>query len=342
MARLAPWPKLGRELVAATLQLDRTTASPPLYREVSSAIERLALTTRLGDERALPTETGLMEQFAVRRGTFWKTTEELAREGILRIEPGKGTFVDQAKKIRLLVWEKLLKVAKPDSRFDLDLSRFVPDFTEREKCDEQLCELPGYRGSQTIFIAPDNSLEAFRVQALKDGKSIIVPTYGMRRGFVLLEGMRISSHDRLLAATLDGMERFGRYTTLNDLRNIESVGLVVTGAVAVTKLGLHFGAGDGYFDLEWALLRHCELVTSKTPIAVSVHDCQVIDAQIRPAAHDAVVDIIVTPTKTRICTPSLPKPDGILWNEIRVGSWSSSPYVDELVREKQSRRFSNK
>ncbi|MCW2526278.1 MAG: 5-formyltetrahydrofolate cyclo-ligase family protein [Pseudonocardiales bacterium] len=317
------------------LRLRRSSDSAPLYRQVCDGIEAMAMAAPLGDETPLPPEGSLLTRFGVSRGTLRRATDELARQGLLRIEPGRGTFVDQATKVRWLVWSRLLEVARPDSRFDLDLSRFVPDFDGREHCDDRLTALAEHRAAATIFIAPDNSLETYRKLSLADGKRLIVPTFGMRRGFVLLDGRRIAAGDRAYASTLDGMERIGQVLSLEELREVGPIGLVVTGAVAVTGQGLHFGGGDGYFDLEWGLLRHFGLVTARTTVAASVHSCQVLDAMIRPVAHDAVVDVIITPEQTRICTPSLPKPDGIFWDEIRTSLDQAGPYVQGLLNERQ-------
>lgn len=285
----------------------------------------------LGDDRALPTESQLMARFGVSRGTLRRATDELAREGLLRIQPGRGTFINHAAKVRRMVWARLSDVARPDSRFDLDLSRFVPDFDARERCDERLVALDAFGSAETVFVAPDNSLEGFRLRTLAAGKRLLVPTYAMRRGFVLLEGARIPEDSHELAATLDGMERHGQVLSLDQLRALGTVDLVVTGAVAVTAQGLHFGAGDGHFDLEWALLRHCGLVTAQTPVVASVHGCQVLDAPVRPGPHDAVVDMIVTPDGTKSCPSGLPKPDGIFWSELAAESRLAGPYVRELL-----------
>ena len=314
----------------------RRASATPLYRQVCDAIESLAMAAPLGDESPLPPESELMAQLGVSRGTLRRATDELARQGLLQIQSGRGTFVDQAAKVRLLVWERLAVVARPDSRFDLDLSRFVPDFEGREGCDERLLALDAVTHARTIFVAPDNSLEAFRAQALAEGKRLLVPTYGTKRGFVLLEGGQIDATHVELAATLDGMERHGRILSLDDLRALGSVDLVLTGAVAVTTQGVHFGSGDGNLDLEWALLRHLGLVTAQTPLVVSVHDCQVLEAHVRPGPHDAVVDVIVTPTRVLNCAPALPKPDGIFWREIRGQAASSNPYVRELLARQQA------
>lgn len=307
----------------------------PLYRQVCDSVEALAMGAPLGDESPLPPESQLMAVFGVSRGTLRRAVDELVREGLLRVEPGRGTYVVQSTKVRWLVWDHLVEVARPDSRFDLDVSRFVPDFDGRERCDAQVQALPDYAAARTVFVAPDNSLESLREEALADGKQILVPTYGMRRGFVLIDGADLDPADRRLAATLDGMERCGRELTLPDLRALEPVGLVVTGAVAVTRRGLHFGGGDGFFDLEWGLLRHCGLATPHTTVVAVVHSCQIVDADIRPVPHDAVVDLIVTPEATALASPPLPKPDGLFWDEIRAGVDRSRAYVSELLAELQ-------
>ena len=312
----------------------RDGGSPPLYRQVCDQVEALAMAAELGDERPLPPEGQLIARFGVSRGTLRRATDELARQGLLRIEPGRGTFVVQATKVRWLVWDRLLDVAKPDSRFDLDLSRFVPDFEGRARCDERIRQLPAYKTAGTVFLAPDNSLEMMRRYALADGKRIIVPSYGLRRGLILLDAAALDAADRRLAATLDGMEQLGRRLSLAEVRDLGAVDLVLSGAVAVTRRGLHFGGGDGFFDLEWGLLRHCGLVTSRTPVVVVVHDCQVLDADIRPGPHDAVADMVVTPDGILTCSPPLAKPDGIFWDEIR-STWADSDitYVRDLIAE---------
>lgn len=309
----------------------RATAAQPLYRQVFDGLEALAMGMPLGDSTPLPPEAQLAARFGVSRGTLRRAVDELVREGLLVIEPGRGTFVVQSTKVRWTVWDRLLEVAVPDSRFDRDISRFVPDFEGREHADEALWALPEYAASKTVFLAPDNSLESARQRALDDGKRIVVPTFGMRRGFILLDGATLPSGRHDLAATLDGMERLGTRVDLEGLRALHTVDLIVTGAVAVTRRGLHFGGGDGYFDLEWALMRHCGLTTSRTLVAVVAHDCQVLDADMRPGRHDAVADIVLTPTQVVRCSPPLPKPEGIIWEEIRT-MWNDDISVVRELR----------
>jgi 5-formyltetrahydrofolate cyclo-ligase len=224
----------------------------------------------------------------------------------------------------------LAEVAKPDSRFHLDFASFIPDFEGSDRCVAAIRDLAQYRASHTIVVMPDNNLESFRECALADRKRLLVCTYSMARGFVLLDGAQVGSRDRSLAATLDGMERFGRRLSLWDLRSMGRVDLLVTGAAAVSREGVHFGKGHGYLDIEWGLLREIGLVSQDTPVVVSVHDCQVVDERIPHAAYDVTVDVIVTPQGVIRCRP-LPKPPGIFWDRLPREFAETRPYFAELV-----------
>ena len=320
-------------------RLSRLGTGVPLYREVYDSLEELVMSVPLGDEAPLAPESQLMATFGVSRGTLRRALDELVRQDLLRVEPGRGTFVVQSTKVRWLVWDRLVEVARPDSRFDMDVSHFVPDFEGRERCDAQVQALPDYAQAEIVFIAPDNSLEALRLDALRKGKRVVVPTFGLRRGLLLLDGARMDTADMPLAATLDGMERFAAVLTLDDLRRLDPVGVVLTGAVAVTRQGLHFGGGDGYFDLEWALLRHCGLASPTTAVIAVVHSCQLLDVDVRPGPHDAVADLIVTPEGAVEPVTALPKPDGLRWEEFRSGTGYSTAYISDLLSEMASTKL---
>jgi DNA-binding transcriptional regulator YhcF (GntR family) len=224
-------------------------SSGPLYERVRHVLERMALSRPLDDDTPLPPEPRLMEEFGVSRGTLRRAVEELTRDGLLSAEQGRGTYVNHEERVRRVVWQRLETVARPDSRFDLDLRRFVPDFADRERAEAAVVELEAWSASGTIFIAPDNSLEHLRELALEAGKRVLVPTFGLRRGFVLLDGGILDPGERALAATLDGMERFGRRFGPADVRSVQRVDAVVTGATAITVDGRHIGGGQRYLAL---------------------------------------------------------------------------------------------
>ena len=249
---------------------------------------------------------------------------------MLRAEVGRGTFVDTRAQVRRIMCERLVEVGRPDSRFDFDITQFVPDFEGRDRCDGLVRGLDVYRDARTVFIAPDNSLEVLRRFALDDGKAVIVPTYGMRRGMVLLRPDAIAPEDRRLAATLDGMEALGHRLTLDEFAASGPVDLIVTGAVAMTRAGAHVGGGQAYFDLNWAILAELDLVVPVTTVVCVVHDCQVIDADLVPGPLDVTVDVLVTPSGVHATRRSWPRPDGIAWDRLDPDLLDQLDYFEAL------------
>lgn len=297
-------------------------SSAPLYERVRHAIEQMVLARPLADSSPLPPEAQLMARFGVSRGTLRRAVEELTRDGLLVAEQGRGTFVDQEARVRRVVWARLERVAQPDSRFDLDLNAFVPDFADRERADATITELAMWHDASTVFLAPDNSLEALRVAAITSGKRVLVPTYGFRRGFVLVDGSHVDPLDQRLAGTLDGMERFGRRVGPAELRRLGRVDLVITGATAVTTDGRHIGGGQRFLALELGMLSELGVLPSATQLVAVVHDCQIVDEPIT-ADVDCHLDLVVTPTRSISCPGPRPRPrPGALGHDIPTNSVS--------------------
>ncbi|MFZ4639111.1 MAG: 5-formyltetrahydrofolate cyclo-ligase [Nodosilinea sp.] len=135
-------------------------------------------------------------------------------------------------------------------------------------------------------------MTALREQALRDGKTLVVSTYGIYRGFVLLEPEGISPAEMPLASWLDGMEIYGRPITLAEIALRGQFDALVTGASAVSLEGLRFGKGHGFFDLEWGMFSATGAVVESTPIAAFVHDVQVVETPLTPGRTDVAVDWI--------------------------------------------------
>lgn len=280
---------------AADLGVD-FLADAPLYEQVRDSLTRLVLERTLSDSTPLPTEPNLMELFGVSRGTLRRAIEDLVRDGLLSAEQGRGTFVIQEERVRRVVWQRLSEVAKPDSRFNMDLRNFVPDFAGSTAAHKRVAKRSEWARAKVIFCAPDNSIEQLRLAALTAGKKILVPTYGLSRGFIFLDGSKLAASDKQLAATLDGMEKFGSRLGPGDLRKVGKIDLVITGATAVTLDGRHIGGGQRYLALEWMMMRELGVVDPSTPVIAIVHDCQVVDEMVE-AEPDCLLGIICTNTQ---------------------------------------------
>ena len=65
-----------------------------------------------------------------------------------------------------------------------DLANGPPLFPERGRAAERLRRLPEYRKARTMAVMPDSVLLQARINALNDGKDIIVATPGLKQGLV--------------------------------------------------------------------------------------------------------------------------------------------------------------
>ena len=75
-----------------SLQLD-PKSRVPLFRQIVDQISRMVREGALPEGGRLPSERELSEELHLARGTVKKAYEELAREGILEVRRGQGTFV---------------------------------------------------------------------------------------------------------------------------------------------------------------------------------------------------------------------------------------------------------
>ena len=331
--------------------VDRESPIPAHYQIAVDLHQRISEGEwRAGDK--IPPEVELAKRYQVSRMTLRKALGQLADEGILERKPGNGTFVNlgyldfmdfsyqkqlrsvleegEKNQLREQVWAELRKVARPDSRFHWDFKEFVPDFQGSQRCTDAILKTPFYRQAQTLFIAPDNSLQSLRQQVLQDGKTLLAATYAIKRGFHLLIPGSVPPEDAPWAASLDGMEEFGRSVSLQEIRALGRVDLMITGISLVTEKGTRWGKGHGYFDLEWAMFREIGVVDEGTPIIAVGHDCQVISTDLQPSAVDTVADLVVTPSRVITVEKTYPKPEGIIWDYITPDLREQIPPLEEL------------
>jgi len=151
---------------------------------------------------------------------------------------------------------------------------------------------------------------------------VLVTSYGIRRGFWLLDPKEITEEKWEMAALLDGMERLGRHVTLENIKYMcknQRIPLMVTGTGAINHKGLRFGKGHGYFDLEWAILHTIGVVDQSTKTIAVVHECQVLDDELRGEEWDTGCDFVVTNERVigvdGACKPIC----GVLWDRLEDG-----------------------
>lgn len=102
---------------------------------------------------------------------------------------------------------------------------------------------------------------------------------------------------------------------------------IVAGSVAVTRDGKRCGKGEGYSDIEYAILR--ELGHPAVPVATTVHPLQVVRGMPRDP-NDLPLKLIVTPREViEVETPPEP-PRGIDWSILDEKALSEMPILAEL------------
>ena len=239
--------------------------------------------------------------------------------------------MSRAKVIRQQIWEKLRPVAKPDSRFHLDFANVIPDFLGSEQAIDRLVSQPLYHEAGYAFVAPDNGLAQLRRRMLDDGKTLVVSTYGIHRGFVLLEPAGIAPEHTEFASWLDGLEHFGRPISLAELATRGRFDFMATGASAVSVNGVRFGKGHGFFDLEWGMFTDLAVADERTPVIAVVHDVQVVEENLEPSETDILVDAVATPTRY-FNVKRGGRPKGIKWNLLEPGQLIATPPLQELQR----------
>jgi 5-formyltetrahydrofolate cyclo-ligase len=226
--------------------------------------------------------------------------------------------------IRERVWGDL--EAAGVARFPFPPHGRIPNYEGADSAAERLAERSGFAAAETVKCNPDAPQRPVRRAALAAGKTVYVavPRLAEPACFLELDPDRIDDVDD--ATTISGADEYGEARRPDDLPEVD---LIVAGSVAVTEDGRRIGKGEGYSDLEFALLREFDRVDDDTPLATTVHERQVVDEAPPAAAHDVPLDLIVTPE--RVLRPeATPKPAGIDWDALDEERIAEIPILQEL------------
>jgi 5-formyltetrahydrofolate cyclo-ligase len=185
-----------------------------------------------------------------------------------------------------------------------------------------------------VKVNPDAPQRPVRFRALRDGKLLLVPSPRLREGFVRVDPSRLRANQLYEASSISGAFRLGEMISLDDLPRID---LLVVGSVAVSADGDRVGKGEGYAELEFAVLRTLGRVLEDVPIATTIHDRQLVDA-IPREAFDLTLDLICTPTRTFRTHDRGGRPPGVLWEHLPSERLAEMPILQELRARLQTSR----
>ncbi len=207
----------------------------------------------------------------------------------------------------------------------------VPNFLGADRAAQLLCELPMWKRAKVIKINADAPQLSIRRAALRDGKIVYmaIPRLRSERCFVELDPEKLGPKV-VRVASIKGAMQFGRLMPPQEMRPVD---LIICGSVAVTRQGARLGRGDGYCDLEYALLRTEGKIREYTPILTTVHPVQIIEERLPMRGHDIPVDFLITPDQV-IAAPSLhPRPRGVIWEILHEERILSIPLLRKGRRE---------
>jgi 5-formyltetrahydrofolate cyclo-ligase len=231
---------------------------------------------------------------------------------------------EEKQAVRLAIWQRL--DAEGISTFPRPVRGRIPNVKGADAAAERLAHTPEWQAARAVKVNPDAPQRPVRFRALKAGKTLLMPTPRLRDNFVLVDPGRIPERRWFEASSIKGAFELG---TLTDLHDLPPIDLLVFGSVAVSPAGDRVGKGEGYAELEFAVLRQTGRVPDNVPIATTVHDAQVVDA-IPRQAFDVTLDLICTPTRTLRPTRRVPRPPGVLWDHLSEERLREMPVLQAL------------
>uniref|UniRef100_A0A8B9VFQ9 Methenyltetrahydrofolate synthase domain-containing protein n=1 Tax=Anas zonorhyncha TaxID=75864 RepID=A0A8B9VFQ9_9AVES len=198
-------------------------------------------------------------------------------------------------------------------------------------------ELDAFSRASVIKVDPDKPLEGVRLAALQARKTLLVPTPRLRSGLFnrIVPPAGATKEILRICSTSRGIKEYSVPVGLDGKVRVD---LVVVGSVAVSEKGWRIGKGEGYADMEYAMMVSMGAVKEETPVVTIVHDCQVLDiSEELLDDHDLTVDYILTPTRTIKTNCKRPKPQGIIWHKVSYEMLAKIPILKSLrYKEKQT------
>jgi 5-formyltetrahydrofolate cyclo-ligase len=189
------------------------------------------------------------------------------------------------------------------------LNKAVPSWG---KAAEKLRSLQPYRGADTVFAAPGDSLHQARINCLVDGKNLVMPAPSIRAGFFYIPAHSIQFKDLATAVTYKGLEKYGQ-----QLKSVpfteHPVGVLLTESLAIDLEGGRIGDGKGFFDLCTALLQEQGSLHQDWTVYTIISEEQISRDNLPQDKWDIKVSGAITPLKIHAFDTPLQKPQ-IFWD----------------------------
>lgn len=249
--------------------------------------------------------------------------------------------------LREAVWDAL--EAAGEARFPFPPHDRIPNFAGADAAAERLEATDEWRAADVVKSNPDAPQLPVRRAALRAGKTVYMAVPRLRESECFLELDPAEVPDIDEATTVSGSSKHGVPVHPEAVPDVD---LVVAGSVAVSEEGARVGKGEGYSDLEWAVLAGFDRVDADTTVATTVHELQVVGSEVferevapdvagedpsatlEPDPHDVPLDIVCTPERTVRTDTPYDRPAGIDWDALDDEKVAEIPVLQELRAER--------
>lgn len=233
------------------------------------------------------------------------------------------------QRLRERVWDELEEA--DEARFPFPPHGRIPNFAGADEAADRLSTLDAWTAADAVKANPDAPQLPARRRALRAGKTVYmaVPRLADEEPFRELDPARLDREGIAPddAATIGGSEEHGERVAPESMPAVDAI---LVGSVAVTEDGRRVGKGEGYSDLEFALLREFGLAGDDTTTVTTVHELQVIDADVPVGDHDVPLDYVLTPERT-LETGAGWKPSGIDWDVLPAEKREEIPVLARIA-----------
>jgi 5-formyltetrahydrofolate cyclo-ligase len=229
------------------------------------------------------------------------------------------------QELREHVWDTLEDSG--EARFPYPPHGRIPNYAGAADAAERLSDLPAWKEADVIMANPDSPQLPVRRAALRQGKIVYmaVPRLRDEKCFLRLDPREIDDSDN--PATISGSSEAGIPVSPTEMQRVD---LIVSGSVAVNPKGVRVGKGEGYSDLEFAILSECEIVDDDTVTTTTVHELQITSEDVSSEDYDVSMDYIFTPSRTIQTDSSTTKPSKLKWDNISNEKISEIPILRRL------------
>lgn len=169
-----------------------------------------------------------------------------------------------------------------------------------------------YHESETVFATPANSLYQARINCLIDGKNLVMPGPSIREGFYLLPARSIPFKDLPAAVTYRGLAKKGQLLKIDAIAEL-SIGLLLTGSLAVDREGGRIGDGNGFFDLCCAILQELGALQQEWSVMTFIREDQISTDLLPQDTWDIKIAGAITQTGIHVFNPPFQK-SRIFWD----------------------------